>query len=54
MRVSLARATYQDSDLYLLDDPLAAVDVHVGKQIFDQVIGPQGLLAGKVTINACV
>ena len=47
-RVSLARAVYQDSDIYLLDDPLSAVDSHVGKHIFDKVLGPQGLLKDKV------
>ena len=47
-RVSLARAVYQDSDIYLLDDPLSAVDSHVGKHIFDKVIGPQGMLKNKV------
>lgn len=48
-RVSLARAVYSDSDLYLFDDPLSAVDSHVGKHIFENVIGPQGLLKGKVS-----
>uniref|UniRef100_A0A1X7UX79 ABC-type glutathione-S-conjugate transporter n=1 Tax=Amphimedon queenslandica TaxID=400682 RepID=A0A1X7UX79_AMPQE len=47
-RVSLARAVYQESDVYLLDDPLSAVDSHVGKHIFDNVIGPEGLLKNKV------
>ncbi len=47
-RVSLARAVYQEADVYLLDDPLSAVDSHVGKHIFDEVIGPDGMLAGKV------
>jgi ATP-binding cassette, subfamily C (CFTR/MRP), member 1 len=37
-RVSLARALYQGADVYLLDDPLSAVDVHVGKHIFDSLI----------------
>ena len=47
-RVSLARAVYQDTDVYLLDDPLSAVDSHVGKHIFEEVIGPNGLLKDKV------
>ncbi len=46
--MSLARAVYQDEDIYLLDDPLSAVDVHVGKHIFDKVIGPKGMLKTKV------
>lgn len=49
-RVSLARAVYCDRAVYLLDDPLSAVDAHVGKHIFDQVIGPQGLLKDKVCV----
>jgi len=47
-RVAVARAVYQDCDVYLLDDPLSAVDSHVGRQLFTQVIGNDGLLAGKV------
>ena len=35
-RINLARAVYANNDLYLLDDPLAAVDSHVGKHIFDK------------------
>ena len=35
-RVSLARAMYHDADIYLLDDPLSAVDTEVGKNIFDK------------------
>ena len=37
-RVSLARSLYQDADVYILDDPLSAVDVHVGKHIFSNFI----------------
>ena len=48
-RVSLARAVYQDEDIYLLDDPLSAVDAHVGRHLFDKVVGPQGLLKNKVS-----
>jgi ATP-binding cassette subfamily C (CFTR/MRP) protein 1 len=37
-RVALARTVYADADVYLLDDPLAAVDAHVGQHLFDQCI----------------
>ena len=48
-RVSVARAVYNNADIYLLDDPLSAVDAHVGKHIFQQVISnDKGLLKGKV------
>ncbi|KAM7382140.1 hypothetical protein PAMA_012825 [Pampus argenteus] len=49
-RVSLARALYSDTDVYLLDDPLSAVDAHVSKHIFDNLIGPEGVLKGKTRI----
>ena len=47
-RISLARAVYSDADIAILDDPLSAVDAHVGRHIFDSVIGPNGLLKNKV------
>uniref|UniRef100_A0A8C6A6W9 Multidrug resistance-associated protein 1 n=1 Tax=Marmota marmota marmota TaxID=9994 RepID=A0A8C6A6W9_MARMA len=50
-RVSLARAVYGDSDVYLFDDPLSAVDAHVGKHIFDNVVGPKGMLRSKVLLQ---
>ncbi|XP_056406097.1 ATP-binding cassette sub-family C member 3 isoform X2 [Hyla sarda] len=49
-RVSLARAVYSNSDVFLLDDPLSAVDSHVAKHIFDNIIGPDSLLRGKTRL----
>ncbi|KAF6030485.1 ABCC1 [Bugula neritina] len=49
-RVSLARAVYSRADIYYLDDPLSAVDAHVGKHIFDHVIGSSGCLKGKTRV----
>ena len=49
-RISLARALYADADLYLLDDPLAAVDPEVAKKIFHRCIGPRSLLNGKTRL----
>ena len=41
---------YSDADLFLLDDPLSAVDSHVGKHIFHHVISNNGLLADKTRV----
>uniref|UniRef100_A0A672SK93 Multidrug resistance-associated protein 1 n=1 Tax=Sinocyclocheilus grahami TaxID=75366 RepID=A0A672SK93_SINGR len=49
-RVSVARAVYCNCAVYLLDDPLSAVDAHVGKHIFEKIIGPQGLLQGRTRV----
>ncbi|CAF3324446.1 unnamed protein product, partial [Rotaria sp. Silwood2] len=37
-RVNIARALYRDADIYLLDDPLSAVDAKVSKHLFDKSI----------------
>ncbi|XP_076945337.1 ABC transporter C family member 5-like [Bidens hawaiensis] len=37
-RVQLARALYQDADIYLLDDPFSAVDAHTGSELFKEYI----------------
>ncbi|XP_051165172.1 ATP-binding cassette subfamily C member 4-like [Leptopilina boulardi] len=47
-RINLARAIYVDADIYLLDDPLSAVDSHVGKKIFENCIC--GFLRNKTRI----
>jgi len=47
-RVNIARAAYNDADIYLLDDPLSAVDAHVGHHLMDQCICR--LLADKTRI----
>lgn len=49
-RVNLARAVYQKASVYLLDDPLSAVDAHVGQHIFEHVLGPNGLLKDKTRV----
>ncbi|KAK9376897.1 P-loop containing nucleoside triphosphate hydrolase protein [Lipomyces chichibuensis] len=51
-RLSLARAVYARADVYILDDPLSAVDQHVGRHLIDNVLGPDGLLASKTRILA--
>ncbi|KRZ88107.1 Multidrug resistance-associated protein 1, partial [Trichinella sp. T8] len=49
-RISLARAVYQNADIYLLDDPLSAVDSHVGQHIFENIISNNGLLKNKTRV----
>ena len=41
----MARAVYSDGDLFLLDDPLSAVDAHVGAHMYEKVLSSKtGLL----------
>ncbi|KAJ2079925.1 Canalicular multispecific organic anion transporter 1, partial [Coemansia sp. RSA 988] len=49
-RLALARTLYSQADIYILDDPLSAVDAHVKRHILDHVILDTGLLAGKLRI----
>jgi ATP-binding cassette, subfamily C (CFTR/MRP), member 1 len=49
-RVSLARAVYSGADVFIFDDPLSAVDSHVGKHIFDNVFGENGFLKDKTRL----
>ena len=49
-RVGLARAAYSGADIVLMDDPLSAVDAHVSKHIFDNLIGPKGFLSNRTRI----
>lgn len=47
-RINLARAVYADADIFLMDDPLSAVDAHVGKHMFEECIDKY--LRGKTRI----
>ncbi|XP_013166628.1 PREDICTED: multidrug resistance-associated protein 4-like [Papilio xuthus] len=47
-RIGLARACYRQADIYLLDDPLSAVDTHVGKHLMTECV--LGLLKGTTRI----
>jgi ATP-binding cassette subfamily C (CFTR/MRP) protein 1 len=49
-RLNIARAIYSDADLIIMDDPLSAVDAHVGRHIMDNAIC--GLLKNKCRILA--
>ncbi|KAM7277127.1 hypothetical protein ACFE04_018993 [Oxalis oulophora] len=47
-RIQIARAIYQDADIYLLDDPFSAVDAHTGTQLFQDCL--MGMLQEKTVL----
>ncbi|KHG04748.1 ABC transporter C family member 9 [Gossypium arboreum] len=47
-RIQIARAVYQDADIYLLDDPFSAVDAHTGTQLFEDCL--MGILKDKTVL----
>ncbi|XP_059668430.1 ABC transporter C family member 2-like [Cornus florida] len=47
-RISMARAVYSNSDVYIFDDPLSALDAHVGRQVFEKCIKEE--LRGKTRV----
>ncbi|KAJ0791413.1 putative ABC-type xenobiotic transporter [Helianthus annuus] len=47
-RVSMARAVYSNSDVYIFDDPLSALDTHVGREVFEKCIKEE--LRGKTRV----
>ncbi|XP_056698803.1 ABC transporter C family member 3 [Spinacia oleracea] len=47
-RMQIARALYQDADIYLFDDPFSAVDAHTGSHLFKECL--LGLLESKTVI----
>jgi ABC-type bacteriocin/lantibiotic exporter with double-glycine peptidase domain len=49
-RVAIARALYSNSDIYLFDDVLSALDAEVGRKIFEKAIKQN--LNGKTVVLA--
>ncbi|WOG82141.1 hypothetical protein DCAR_0101303 [Daucus carota subsp. sativus] len=47
-RIQIARAVYDDADIYLLDDPFSAVDAHTGRQLFEECL--MGILKEKTIL----
>jgi ABC-type multidrug transport system fused ATPase/permease subunit len=47
-RVAIARAVYADADVYVLDDPIAALDAHVGRAVFHHCV--RGVLRAKAVM----
>ena len=51
-RVSIARALYSDPDIVIFDDPLSALDAHVGEHVFTQAVQEMLVARGKTVIMA--
>lgn len=49
-RISLARAAYKNGSIYVMDDPLSAVDPRLRHAIFKDVIGHDGILKKKTRL----
>ncbi|XP_070397445.1 multidrug resistance-associated protein 1-like isoform X3 [Dermacentor albipictus] len=49
-RICLARAAYHDSNVYILDDPLSALDANVSTAVFNRLLGRKGLLSNKTRL----
>lgn len=49
-RVSIARAVYADADIYIFDDPLSALDSHVGQTVFNKCISRKSVLSSKIRV----
>ncbi|GJN37334.1 hypothetical protein PR202_gb26274 [Eleusine coracana subsp. coracana] len=47
-RIQIARALYQEADIYLFDDPFSAVDAHTGSHLFKECL--LGALASKTVV----
>ncbi|XWS27996.1 hypothetical protein CRYUN_Cryun25bG0028200 [Craigia yunnanensis] len=47
-RIQIARALYQDTDIYLFDDPFSVVDAHTGSHLFKEIL--LGILSSKTAI----
>lgn len=48
-----SRAVYQDADIYILDDPLSAVDAEVGRHLFEQWVTSVNIISAFMTHSLC-
>lgn len=53
-RIQLARAVYQDCDIYLLDDVFSAVDAHTGTEIFKVTLNFTFFLVWNFCVNLII